>query len=284
MSVRLGLVQSEVVSNEFSERGKRNNLEKALRGIASAKKEGADIVCLQELFSLPYIGQKRVSSRFRLAEKIPGPMSNLLCSAAKEYGVVLIGGSIFEVDRSSYYNTSPVISQDGKLLGKYRKTFIPNDPYYKEQYYFSSGRGQYRVFDSDFGKIGVLICFDQWFPEAARAVARKDARVIFYPTAIGWTKKMRENEPSSDDDWINVQRMQAKINHVYVAAVNRAGKEENIDFWGGSFVADPLGRVIASCNNDDSVLVTSCDLDLISKSKEWKFLEIYKKYIRTEIS
>ncbi|MBS3116794.1 acyltransferase [Candidatus Woesearchaeota archaeon] len=270
--MRVGLVQSKVTSDS------EINLEKALAGVKKAAELGAEVVCLQELFAHPYVGIHKLEINFSLAEPIPGPLTITLSEAAKKNKVVLIGGSIFEreIDRgmTQYFNTAVVFSPQGKMMDLYRKIHIPNDSHYEEQFYFSSGNQGYKVVDTEQGKIGVGICYDQWFPEVSRALALEGAQVIFYPTAIGWTEEMKKKEKFSTKNWRDMQRMQAVANHVYVAAVNRVGKEKGTDFWGHSFVADPFGEILVKgSRKKDEVLVVSCDLAKIEEAKTWGFMK-----------
>lgn len=259
-----------------SEDSKEKNLEKIL---TLMKRVGSvDVVCLPELFLTHYFPQEK-HNPFTSAESIPGPTTDTLSKVAKQYCVVLVGGTIFEKEGNKYYNTCPVFDSDGTLLGKYRKIHIPNDPQYWEKYYFSPGDLGYQVFDTKIGKIGVGICYDQWYPEVARILALKGAQIIFYPTAIGWTKGMEDapEEAFADQNWIDVQRMHAVANHVFVAATNRTGTEkadkDYIKFWGQSFVATPFGNVLRQAKiHDEEVITTDCDLSLIEKSKSWGFV------------
>ncbi|MBI1936417.1 acyltransferase [Candidatus Woesearchaeota archaeon] len=267
-TIKIGLIQAKAGPDIAS------NLEKARSFISRAAKKGAKIICLQELFAIPYIAQKEDRGFFRLAEGIPGKNSHFLAQAAKESKVALVGGSFFENDNGKYYNTSLIFDENGRLRAKYRKIHIPNDPNYYEQFYFSSGNLGYVQAELHGIKIAPLICYDQWFPEAARINALKGAQIIFYPTAIGWTREMKKNEPFSAQRWENAMCGHASMNGVYVAAANRVGKEGNIGFWGGSFVADPFGNVVARANSTkEEVLVAEIDLSKVSSSQEgWGFL------------
>lgn len=267
--MKIGLVQ--FAASEY----KKDNLEKAIAGIEQAKKQGAQVVCLQELFLTKYFAEMTLNTNFDLAEKIPGPTTERLSETAKKNNIVLIGGSIFEKADDKYYNTCPVFNKDGKMLGTYRKVHIPNDPNYWEKFYFSPGN-EYKVFETEYGKIGVGICYDQWFPEVARILALKGAQIIFYPTAIGWTEAMKyaPEEQFADQRWIEDQRSHGSANQVFIAATNRIGKEEYIQFWGRSFISDPFRRYVAraEAGENDKVIIGDCDLSLIEKAKSWGFM------------
>jgi len=279
--LKIGLVQAKV-SSSINE-----NLDRTAKFIGQAAKKGASIACLQELFAAPYFAQKEDKSVFSLAEKIPGKITDFLAKCAKESKVSLVSGSLFEKgDDGKFYNTSLVFDSSGKLISKYRKIHIPQDPSYYEQFYFSSGNLGYQQVkvsgkaseknhDGRFDAvIAPLICYDQWFPEAARINALKGAQLLFYPTAIGWTKEMKQLEPFSAKRWEDAMRSHASMNGIYVAAANRVGKEDNIDFWGGSFIADPFGEIVARASSKkEEVLVAEIDLDKIQKSQEgWGFM------------
>ena len=265
--VKVALVQMSM-SND-----KQSNLDKALNKIKESASKGADIVCLPELFNLQYFPQTENDENFKLAEEIPGPATNAIGRSAKENRIVVVAGSVFEKSKGKFFNTSVVFDKDGSILGKYSKVHIPHDPYFFEKKYFSSGN-EYKVFNTPFAKIGVLICYDQWFPEAARATALKEAQIIFYPTAIGWFEELRNLEPFSQKRWERDQCSHASSNGVYVVAANRVGKENKIDFWGNSFVADPFGNVIARATGaKEEIVMADINLSLIESSREgWGFL------------
>ncbi len=268
MKVGIGLIQMRCGAD------KEKNLERALAGIREAASRGANIVCLQELFLTPYFCQVEDAERFDLAEPVPGPTTETLSRTAAENGCVVIG-SLFEKRAPGiYHNTAVVFDADGAYLGKYRKNHIPDDPNYHEKYYFTPGDLGYRTWETRYGKIGVLVCWDQWYPEAARLTALSGARILFYPTAIGWMDEEREAEGDAQHcAWETVQRGHAVANGCYVAAVNRTGREEALDFWGGSFVANPFGEVAAKAAHDrEEVLVTECDLGRIEEiRRNWPF-------------
>lgn len=266
--LKIGLVQAKA-GEDVAE-----NLEKTAQFIAQAAKRGASVVCLQELFATRYLAQEERKELLETAEAIPGRISGFLSEEAKKNKIILVGGSIFERDQGKTYNTNLILDEKGKILSKYRKVHIPHDPHYYEQFYFTPGNLGYVQVSLKEVKIAPLICYDQWFPEAARANALKGAQLIFYPTAIGWTTDMKELEPFSAQRWEDAMRSHASLNGIYVAAVNRVGKEDNIDFWGGSFVADPFGEVVARASSTkEEVLVAELDLGKIEASQEgWGFL------------
>ncbi len=268
--IRIGLVQAEVTESIDA------NLEKTAKCIHEASKKGAHIVCLQELFAVRYPAQKEDKSAFSLAEKIPGKITNFLSKAAKENKVALVSGSLFEKTADGkYYNTSLIFNETGNIIAKYRKIHIPNDPLYYEKFYFSPGNlgfVQARIKDII---ISTLICYDQWYPEAARINALKGSQIIFYPTAIGWFKEMKEKEPWTIKRWQDSMRSHASLNGIYVAAANRVGKEDNLEFWGNSFIADPFGEIIAQASGSkEEVLLAEIDLSKVKSSQEgWMFLK-----------
>jgi N-carbamoylputrescine amidase len=241
------------------------NLEKAVARIRQAADAGAQIICLPELFRSPYFCQREDPALFDLAEPIPGPSSERLGRAAREAGVVIIG-SLFERRAASvYHNTAVVLDADGSFLGLYRKMHIPDDPLYYEKYYFTPGDVGFRAFDTRFGRVGVLVCWDQWFPEGARLTALRGAQVLFYPTAIGWhPREKAEHGAAQHQAWELIQRSHAVANGVYVAAVNRVGHEGpadgGLDFWGASFVSDPFGTVLHRAgHHGEELVVVPCD-------------------------
>lgn len=267
--VRLGLVQMS------TEPAPELNLKKAIKGIREAAKKGAKIVCLQELFSSLYFPQTEDDHHFELAEPIPGPTTRSLSEIAKEEGIVLVASLFEKRTEGIYHNTAVVIDADGSLLGRYRKMHIPDDPGYYEKFYFTPGDLGFQSFQTHFGKIGVLICWDQWFPEAARLSALSGSQILFYPTAIGWLDKERpEARKIQQDAWQLIQKSHGVANGVFVASVNRVGKEGKIQFWGSSFVSGPLGQVIAQAGSaKEEVLIADCDLDKIRRTREsWPFL------------
>jgi N-carbamoylputrescine amidase len=255
------------------------NLEHAAERIKEAGKLGADIICLPELFRSHYFCQRCDQSFFDLAEPIPGPTTERLGPLAKSLGKVIVA-SIFEKRAPGiYHNTAVVFDADGTMLGLYRKMHIPDDPLYFEKYYFTPGDLGFRTFDTRFGRIGVLVCWDQWYPEGARLTALQGAQVLFYPTAIGWhPREKAEFGVAQHDAWQTIQRAHSIANGVYVAAVNRIGHEGpadgGLDFWGASFVSDPFGVMIAKGSHDkDEIVLAECDPARIEDvRRNWPFL------------
>ncbi len=265
---KIGLVQMSMSES------KQENLDKAVRMIAEAAKKGASVVCLPELFNFPYFPQDEKFDVTGILETIPGPTTTTLSKAAKDNKVVLIGGSIYEKDEKSgkFYNTTPVFDETSKLLGKYRKIHIPHDPNFYEQNYFEPGNLGFQVFKTRNGKLGTLICYDQWFPEAARATVLVGAEILFYPTAIGTVKGVEQSEGNWQEAWENVQRGHAIANATIVCTVNRVGTEGKMNFWGGSFVINQFGKTLVRGSNKEEILITEIDLDLGKQVKEgWRF-------------
>jgi N-carbamoylputrescine amidase len=255
----IGLVQMRMAAD------KERNLAAAEAAIAAAAKRGAEVVCLPELFTGYYFCQKEDPALFDLAEPIPGPSEARLAAAAKQNNVVVVG-SLFEKRMAGvYHNTATVHAATGELLGLYRKMHIPDDPLFLEKFYFTPGDLGFKVFTTPPAKVGTLVCWDQWYPEAARLTALQGAEVIFYPTAIGWhPREKAEFGDAQHAAWETSMRGHAIANGTYVAAVNRVGHEvlvgDGLEFWGGSFVSDPFGRVIARASHDrEEVLVVACD-------------------------
>jgi N-carbamoylputrescine amidase len=251
------------------------NLKKAIARIGVAAKGGATIVCLQELFRSQYFCQKEDTALFALAEPIPGPSTQAICKAAKQHKVVVVA-SLFERRAAGlYHNTAVVIDRDGTIVGKYRKMHIPDDPLYYEKFYFTPGDLGFQVHDTSAGKAGVLVCWDQWFPEGARLTALQGAEILFYPTAIGWLAgEQREMNLAQHQAWETIQRAHAIANGVFVCAVNRVGQEGQLTFWGQSFVADPFGRLIAKASSDqEEILLVPIDKAKIEETRQnWPFL------------
>lgn len=254
------------------------NLAHAEAAIHDAAKQGAEIVCLPELFTGPYFCQQEDIRLFDLAEPIPGPSSERLAVAAKQAGVVVVG-SLFERRMPGvYHNTAVVFDKTGESLGLYRKMHIPDDPLFLEKFYFTPGDLGFKVFSTEAAKVGTLICWDQWYPEAARLTALQGAEVIFYPTAIGWhPHEKAEFGESQQSAWETSMRGHAIANGTYVAAVNRVGHEiiigAGLEFWGGSFVADPFGRVLAKASPDrEEILIVECSRKLMEDTRRnWPF-------------
>jgi len=262
------------------------NLQKALDRIGAAAALGAQVVCLPELFQTQYFCQREDAALFDLAEPIPGPSSEALADAARRHGVVLVA-SLFERRAPGVYHNSAVLfDADGSLCDIYRKMHIPDDPLYYEKFYFTPGDLGFRALDTRVGRIGTLVCWDQWFPEAARLTALAGAMILFYPTAIGWHPQEKvQFGVVQHDAWQTVQRGHAIANGVYVAAVNRVGFEQGdirgrraeglgLEFWGGSFLCDPFGRVIAQASHDqEEILVAEVDLGFLEDTRRnWPFL------------
>jgi N-carbamoylputrescine amidase len=255
------------------------NLHKATEQIRAAAKEGASIVCLPELFFGPYFCQREDAAQFDLAEAIPGPTTEHLAKIARETKTVVVA-SVFERRTAGvYHNTAFVLDADGSLLGLYRKMHIPDDPLYFEKYYFTPGDLGWKVFPSRAAKIGTLVCWDQWYPEAARLTALRGAELLVYPTAIGWhPREKAEFGVAQHEAWELMQRSHAVANGVFVAAINRVGHEGptdgGIEFWGGSFVCDPFGRVLKRGDHtQEELIVVECDRRLIEETRRnWPFL------------
>jgi len=270
---RIGLVQM-ACSKDPNE-----NLAKAEWRIREAAGKGAQIVCLQELFRSQYFCREEDAVWFDLAEPVPGPTSESLARLARELQVAIVG-SVFERRAAGvYHNTALVVDADGALLGIYRKMHIPDDPGYYEKYYFAPGDLGFRCFDTRFARVAPLVCWDQWYPEAARLAALGGAQVLFYPTAIGWHPPEKARSGAAEHDaWRTIQRAHAIANGLYLAAVNRVGyegpPETGLEFWGGSFVADPFGQVLAEASHDgEETLIVECDPRRIEKvRREWPFL------------
>jgi N-carbamoylputrescine amidase len=265
----IGLVQMSCAAEP------RLNLEKAVERIEEAAKRGAKIVCTQELFASHYPCQVEDPKFFDLAEPIPGPTTERLGALAMARKIVIVA-SLFERRAAGvYHNTSAVIGEDGRIAGRYRKMHIPDDPRYYEKYYFTPGDLDFVAHPTPNANVGVLVCWDQWFPEAARLTAMAGAQILFYPTAIGWWHGEPDQvRPKQRDAWETIQRSHAIANGVFVAAVNRVGVEGELEFWGNSFVSDPFGEVIARASGkDEETLVVECDLKKIEYTRRnWPFL------------
>ena len=255
----------------------KQNMDKAVKGIKDAAEKGANIVCLQELFTSLYFCDVEDYENFKLAESIPGASTDQLSVVAKELGVVIIASLFEKRTQGIYHNTTAVLDADGTYLGKYRKMHIPDDPAYYEKFYFTPGDLGYKVFQTKFAKIGVLICWDQWYPEAARLTALMGAEVLFYPTAIGWATS--QDQATNDEQfnaWQTIQRSHAVANGVHVVSVNRVGYEQNgaMKFWGGSFVANPFGRLLSQASHDkEEVMVVDIDTQKTDSYRtHWPFM------------
>jgi len=269
-NVNIGLVQMSCVAD------RETNIQKAITGIREAAQQGAQIVCLQELFTSLYFCDVEDHHNFSLAEAIPGPTTERLAAVAGELGVVVVASLFEKRAQGLYHNTTAVLDADGSYLGKYRKMHIPDDPGYYEKFYFTPGDLGYKVFDTKFVRIGVLICWDQWYPEAARITALMGAELLVYPTAIGWDTS--EPDPAQNTEqynaWQTIQRSHAIANGIHVVAVNRVGREADQQFWGGSFVANPFGSLLYLAPHDEeTVHVQTIDLALTDKYRTtWPYL------------
>lgn len=267
--VRVGLVQMSMAESPDA------NLAKALEGVERAAKMGAEIVCLPELFAWRYF--PRTKSSDESPQKIPGPVSRGLAESARDNRVVLVGGSIYEADGARRYNTSLVFDEKGKLLSRYRKVHVPQDEHYYEQDYFDAGRG-YAVAKTRHANLGTLICFDQWYPEAARVNRLMGADILFYPTAIGWVKGIEQVEGDWKQAWEAVQVGHAIANSVAVCTVNRVGTEGGTTFWGGSFVCDQFGKVLFRAGGEAGVYAVDVDTGLGKAVEEgWGFMRNRKR-------
>jgi N-carbamoylputrescine amidase len=262
------------------------NLEKAAQRVREAARNGAQIVCLPELFRTQYFCQREDPSLFDLAETIPGPTTEAMSKVAKDTKTVIILSLFEKRTRGLYHNTAALIGSDGAIKGLYRKMHIPDDPLYYEKYYFAPGDLGFKAFDTEVGRIGTLICWDQWYPEGARLTALQGAQVLFYPTAIGWHPAEKEQYGVAQHDaWRTIQRSHAIANGVFVAVANRVGHETGnirgneskgagLEFWGQSFLADPFGRVIAEASHDrEEILCAEVNLQEIDEvRRNWPFL------------
>ena len=279
-SFRIGLVQMSCSPDPDA------NLDKAVDRVREAARQGAKVVCLPELFRAQYFCQREDAALFDIAESIPGPSTDRLTVIAREEKVAVVA-SVFERRAPGlYHNTAAILESDGSIAGVYRKMHIPDDPLYYEKYYFTPGDIGFKNWKLDAGDVGVLVCWDQWYPEGARITALKGANVIFYPTAIGWhPAEKAEFGEAQYDAWQTIQRAHAIANGVFVGAVNRVGHEngdvrgnraagDGLEFWGGSFIADPFGRVIAQASHDkEEILIGEVDVKLIEETRRnWPFL------------
>ncbi|MBM3403526.1 MAG: carbon-nitrogen hydrolase [Bacteroidetes bacterium] len=247
--IRIGIIQA-ACSPERDE-----NILRTFSRIREAANLGAQVVCLQELFATTYFCHTESYDHFKLAESVPGPLTEQLQQLAKETGIVIIASLFEKALNGLYFNTVAVIDADGRYLGKYRKAHIPDDPGYYEKFYFSPGDTGYRVFQTKFGKLGTLICWDQWYPEAARITALKGSEILFYPTAIGWARSQDEAVNRAQyQAWQTIQRSHAIANGIPVVAVNRTGWEGDMHFWGGSFMCDAFGQILFEAPQDQEVV------------------------------
>ncbi len=284
--VPIALIQTACTSSPTE------NLARACSKIREAAALGARIICLQELFITRYFCQSEDYESFNYAEPVPGPSTQVNQDPSRELEVVLVA-SLFETRaRGLYHNTAVVIDADGSYLGKYRKMHIPDDPGFYEKFYFTPGDLGYKVFKTRYATIGVLICWDQWYPEAARLTALKGAEILFYPTAIGWatSELSAEVRRVQREAWITIQKSHAIANGVFVAAVNRVGTEDELEFWGNSFICDPFGQIIEeAAHQNEGILFAECDRSRIAFYRShWPFLrdrrietysELQKRYL-----
>jgi N-carbamoylputrescine amidase len=267
--VQVGLVQMSCTAD------KQQNLQKAIEKVREAAQKGAQIVCLQELFTSLYFCDVEDYDNFKLAEPIPGPSTDELSKLAAELGVVIIASLFEKRAQGLYHNTTAILDADGQYLGKYRKMHIPDDPGFYEKFYFTPGDLGYKVFKTKFATIGVLICWDQWYPEAARITALMGAEILFYPTAIGWAiTQDADTNTEQYNAWQTIQRSHAIANGVHVVSVNRVGEEAGVEFWGGSFVSNPFGKVMyQASHSEEEVTIVELDLNKTDHYRtHWPFL------------
>lgn len=269
--IKIGLVQSSC-SNNID-----NNIERAIEGIRKAASEGAQIVCLQELFTSLYFCDVENYDNFKIAETIPGPTTDKLSKIAAELQVVIVASLFEKRAKGLYHNTTAILDADGTYLGKYRKMHIPDDPAYYEKFYFTPGDLGYKVFQTKYAKIGVLICWDQWYPEASRITALLGAEILFYPTAIGWASTQdEETNIEQYNAWQTIQRSHAIANGVHTVSVNRVGYEQNgaMKFWGGSFVSNPFGTILKQASHEnEEVIVVEIETEKSDSYRiHWPFL------------
>jgi N-carbamoylputrescine amidase len=266
--LKIGMVQMACVDNAEA------NMKTAKQGIREAAEQGAQIICLQELFQTPYFCQTENHEHFNQAETIPGPSTQAMSQLASELGVVLILPLFEKRSTGIYHNTAVVLDADGAIAGRYRKMHIPDDPGFHEKFYFTPGDTGFQTISTRFGKIGVLICWDQWFPEAARLTALSGAQILFYPTAIGYQAFDEAVAEKQAQAWQTIQKAHSIANGVFTVAVNRVGQEDQLNFWGRSFVSDPFGEVLVEASSKEpEVLVIDCDLGLIEETRQgWPFL------------
>ncbi|HET7747326.1 MAG TPA: carbon-nitrogen hydrolase [Vicinamibacteria bacterium] len=272
---KVGLVQM-AMSADADE-----NLRTAVARVSEAAQQGADVVCLPELFRTPYFCQKEDPALFDLAEPVPGPSTQALSAAARRHGVVVVAPVFERRTAGIYHNSAAVLDATGEMAGLYRKMHIPDDPLFYEKFYFTPGDLGFQAFDTKAGRVGTLICWDQWYPEGARLTALRGASVLFYPTAIGWHPHEKEQHGAAQRSaWQTIQRAHAIANGVYVAVVNRVGHERpvaggaGLEFWGSSFLADPFGVVVAEASTDrEEIVIGEVDLARMEEvRRNWPFL------------
>ncbi len=255
-SVKVGIAQLTCSQN------KEENIKKTVQKIRELAGKGAQIICLQELFSTLYFCDEEDYENFKLSENIPGPATDLFAALAKELKVVIIASLFEKRAEGLYHNTAAVLDADGSYLGKYRKMHIPDDPGYYEKFYFTPGDTGYKTFKTKYATIGVLICWDQWYPEAARITALMGADILFFPTAIGWARSQNEETNAEQyNAWQTIQRSHAVANGLHVVSVNRTGQEGEMQFWGGSFISNPFGKILFQASHkEESLHVEELDL------------------------
>jgi N-carbamoylputrescine amidase len=277
---RVGLIQLSCTPDPDE------NLDKAASRVREAAKSGAQVVCLPELFRTQYFCQREDPALFDLAESIPGPTTEKMSEIARQEKIVIIASLFEKRARGLYHNTAAVIDADGSIKGIYRKMHIPDDPLYYEKYYFTPGDLGFKAFDTQYGRVGTLVCWDQWYPEGARLTALQGASILFYPTAIGWHPAEKQQYGAAQHDaWRIIQRAHAIANGVFVGVVNRVGHETGnirgneakgvgLEFWGGSFLCDPFGRILAEASHDkEEILYGEIDLGSIDETRRnWPFL------------
>jgi N-carbamoylputrescine amidase len=269
--VRVGIIQMSCVKDKAA------NLQKAIEKIHEAIAKGGQIICLQELFSSLYFCDTEDYDNFSLAESIPGPATEKLQTIARDNKIVIIASLFEKRTQGIYHNTAAVIDADGSYLGKYRKMHIPDDPSFYEKFYFTPGDLGYRIFNTAYAKIGILICWDQWYPEAARITSLMGAEILFYPTAIGWSSS-QDNMTNEEqyNAWQTIQRSHAVANGVHVVSVNRVGLEQDgaMKFWGGSFISNPFGRILYQAGHDqEEVAVLELDTSKTDSYRtHWPFM------------
>ncbi len=274
--LKLGLIQMACAADPEA------NLRKAVERVEGAARAGAKLICLPELFRSQYFCQREDHDAFKLAEAIPGPSTEVLAGIAKKHKVVIIAPLFERRAAGIYHNSAAVLDATGEIAGLYRKMHIPDDPAYYEKFYFTPGDLGFRAFNTAAGRIGILICWDQWYPEGARLTALQGANILFYPTAIGWHPAEKEQHGAAQRDaWRTIQRAHAIANGVFVAAVNRVGHEmpadgsgQGIEFWGSTFLADPFGAVIAEAStNKEEIITAEIDLGRVEEIRQhWPFL------------
>ena len=282
---KLALIQMKMSSE------KNKNISNAISKIKLAKRKDAEIICLPELFLTKYFCQSEKHSYFNFAEKIPGPTTEVFSLLAKKLKVILVLPIFEKRTLGIYHNTCVIIDEKGKIKGKYRKMHIPDDPQFYEKFYFTPGDLGFKTFKTSKGNLGTLICWDQWFPEAARLTVLKGAEILFYPTAIGWHPKEKKKFGKSQlESWLSIQRSHAIANGVYVAAINRVGLEKQnskkLEFWGNSVIFDPSGNIIKKANLKEKILICDIDLKKIETvRRHWPFfrdrrIDFYKGILR----